>query len=145
MHISNINKGLTPVAEEKYELNRDLGQLVKNLYNALKTNLCILDDNENRNSVKNDDGSLFSDLEDNYYTQTNIEEEDEISCYIKSQDIRIKDDPLIWWSNYRDSFLTLVQLARKYLSILMTSVPSEQLFSDAKNHISAKKHDWHLT
>ncbi|GBB91093.1 hypothetical protein RclHR1_18200002 [Rhizophagus clarus] len=136
MHISNINKGLTPVAEEKYELNRDLvGN--KHELKALKTQI--------RNSVKNDDGSLFSDLEDNYYTQTNIEEEDEISCYIKSQDIRIKDDPLIWWSNYRDSFLTLVQLARKYLSILMTSVPSEQLFSDAKNHISAKKHDWHLT
>ncbi|GBB92022.1 hypothetical protein RclHR1_19520001 [Rhizophagus clarus] len=109
-------------------------QLVKNLYNKLKINLYILDDNEDRNSVKNNDGNLFSDLEGNY-TQMNIEEEDEISCYIKSQDIRIKDDPLMWWSNHRNSFPTLMQLARKYLSILAISVPSERLFSDTENHI----------
>ncbi|GBB97446.1 hypothetical protein RclHR1_00030003 [Rhizophagus clarus] len=41
-------------------------QLVKNLYNELKTNLYIPDDNEDRSSVKNDDGGLFSDLECNY-------------------------------------------------------------------------------
>ncbi|GES94134.1 zinc finger BED domain-containing protein 1-like [Rhizophagus clarus] len=111
-------------------------QLVKNLYNKLKINLYILDDNEDRNSVKNNDGNLFSDLEGNY-TQMNIEEEDEISCYIKSQDIRIKDDPLMWWSNHRNSFPTLMQLARKYLSILAISVPSERLFSDTENHILA--------
>ncbi|GBB87636.1 hypothetical protein RclHR1_01410019 [Rhizophagus clarus] len=105
----------------------------------LDSNLNILsDDNVDRNSVKNDDGGLFNDLEGNYI-QTNIEEEDKISHYIKSQDIRIKDDPLMWWSNHRDSFSTLVQLARKYLSIPVTSVLSERLFSDARNHVLAKR------
>ncbi|GES93842.1 hypothetical protein RCL_jg27314.t1 [Rhizophagus clarus] len=60
------------MTEEEDEFNRDLStnnerdrvyQLVKNLYNALKTNLYIPDDNEDRNSVENDDSGLFSDLE----------------------------------------------------------------------------------
>ncbi|GES94287.1 zinc finger BED domain-containing protein 1-like [Rhizophagus clarus] len=91
---------------EKWSTNNErdrVHQLVKNLYNELKTNFHILDDNEDRNSMENDDGGLFSDLED----------------------IRIKDDPLMWWSNHKDSFPTLVQLAKKYLSIPSTLMLSE--------------------
>jgi hypothetical protein len=119
-----------------------VNQLVKNLYNELKINLRVPDDIEDRNPEENNDGDLFSDLEGNF-TQTNSEEDDEVSRYVKLQDIRVKDDPLMWWLNHRDSFPTLAQLARKYLSIPATSVPSERLFSDAGNHISAKR--THLT
>ena len=45
--------------------------------------------------------------------QTNMEEqEDEVTCYVKTKNIRVKDDPLIWWLNNRDNFPTLTQLAR---------------------------------
>ncbi|CAB4488933.1 unnamed protein product [Rhizophagus irregularis] len=115
-------------------------QLVKKLYDELKINLRVPDDIEHRSLEENNDDNdnLFSDLEGNF-TQTNTEEEDEVSRYVKLQDIRVKDDPLMWWLNHRDSFPTLAQLARKYLSIPATSVPSERLFLDAGNHISAKR------
>ncbi|GBC41291.2 zinc finger BED domain-containing protein 1-like [Rhizophagus irregularis DAOM 181602=DAOM 197198] len=101
-------------------------QLVKKLYDELKINLHVSDDIEYRSLEKNNDDNdnLFSDLEGNF-TQTNIEEEDEVSCYVKLKDIRVKNDPLMWWLNHRNSFPTLVQLARKYLSIPATSVLSK--------------------
>ncbi|RGB42258.1 hypothetical protein C1646_751155 [Rhizophagus diaphanus] len=41
-----------------------------------------------------DNDNLFSDLEGNF-TQSNTEEEDEVSCYVKLQDIRVKNDSLM--------------------------------------------------
>ena len=115
-------------------------QLVKTLYDTLKVNLHISDDTEDRNQEKDNDDDFFRDLEgDDTDTQMNMEEDDEVSRYAKLRSIKVKDDPLIWWVNHRDSFPTLTQLARKYLSIPATSVPSERLFSDAGNHISAKR------
>ena len=82
---------------------------------------------------------MFRDLEGNY-TQTNSEEEDdEVSSYVKLKDIRVKDDPIEWWLKNKGSFSTLTKLARRYLSILATSVPNKQLFSDVSNHILAKR------
>ncbi len=113
-------------------------QLVKTLYDALKVNLHISDDIDDRNQDDDDDGDFFRELEGDD-TQTNTDDDDEVLRYAKLGNIKVKDDPLIWWVNHRDSFPTLLQLARKYLSISATSVPSERLFSDADNHISAKR------
>ena len=113
-------------------------QLVKTLYDALKINLRIPDDPEDENQDDDDDGDFFRDLEGDD-TQANTEEDDEVTRYVRLGNIKVKDDPMTWWVNHRDSFLTLTQLARKYLSIPATSVPSERLFSDAGNHISAKR------
>ena len=113
-------------------------RLVKTLYDALKVNLRIPDDIEEGRNQEGDDVDFFHDLEGDI-TQTNPENDDEVSRYARLANIKVKDDPLIWWVNHRDSFPTLTQLARKYLSIPATSVPSERLFSDAGNHISAKR------
>ena len=43
-----------------------------------------------------------------------------------------KDDPLKWWQQNGNVFPGLQALALKYLSIVATSVPSERLFSKAK-------------
>ena len=89
---------------------------------------------------EDDDGDdFFRELEGDCDIQTNTDDDDEVSRYAKLGNIKVKDDHLTWWVNHRDSFPVLTQLTRKYLSIPATSVPSERLFSDAGNHISAKR------
>lgn len=113
--------------------------LVKRLYEELKINLTIPDDIEDRDRENDGDGDFFHELEGNYSTQMNTEEDDEVIRYARLKDVRTKDDPLEWWLKNKSSFPVLAQLARKYLSTPATSVPSERLFSDAGNHISAKR------
>lgn len=47
-------------------------------------------------------------------------------------------DPFIYWQNFNTSII-LQQLAKKYLSVVGTSVPSERLFSKAGNIISQSR------
>jgi len=48
-------------------------------------------------------------------------------------------DPYTWWLTNKNQYPILHKLAMKYLSIPATSVPSERLFSDAKNLITPQR------
>lgn len=124
------------------EKRTEVKNLTRLLYEDLKNKLKIPDDIEEnivtdiRNYEEEDD--FFSELE-GVQSSAHSEDNDEFTYYTKLDPIGIKEDPIKWWVGNKIIFPTLVQLARKYLSIPATSVPSERLFSDAGNHISAKR------
>ena len=64
---------------------------------------------------------------------------DEITTYFLLPVARENKDPLNWWKTKQEIFPILSIIARKYLGIPATSVASERLFSDAGNHITAKR------
>ena len=53
----------------------------------------------------------------------------EIDKYVDSAPVDPACDPLNWWKKEAESFPALAILARKYLCLCGTSVPSERLFS----------------
>ena len=59
--------------------------------------------------------------------------------FFEEQIVPHKDDPLLWWRAHVDHYSLLSQLARKYLCIPGTSVPSERLFSKAGELVSLRR------
>ncbi|GBB90633.1 hypothetical protein RclHR1_17650003 [Rhizophagus clarus] len=64
---------------------------------------------------------------------------DEITTYFLLPVARENKNPLDWWKSKQEIFPVLSIIAQKYLGIPATSVASERLFSDAGNHITAKR------
>ncbi|CAB4484443.1 unnamed protein product [Rhizophagus irregularis] len=64
---------------------------------------------------------------------------DEITTYFLLPVARENKNPLNWWKTKKENFPILSIIAQKYLGIPATSVASERLFSDAGNHITAKR------
>ena len=57
----------------------------------------------------------------------------EISAYLEYPSLEADADPLAWWKAESGWFPNLAYLAKKYLCICGTSVPSERVFSTAGN------------
>ena len=57
--------------------------------------------------------------------------ESEIASYLNFPHAAPETDPLVWWKEEEGRFPTLARLARKYLCVCGTSVPSERIFSRA--------------
>ena len=62
----------------------------------------------------------------------------EVDKYLRTPVLPRTEDPLKWWKDNSHIFPQLAPLARKYLCLLATSVPSERLFSKAGELVSLK-------
>ena len=67
----------------------------------------------------------------NLLNQSNVRQEmscDELNRYLNSP-VDNNADPLIWWKTHEKDYPVLSQMAKDYLTIQATSVPSERAFS----------------
>jgi hypothetical protein len=64
----------------------------------------------------------------------------ELEKYLEdTKSLTSKDDPLAWWRNHMSRFPVLAVLARKWLSCVATSAPSERAFSTGGNVVTARR------
>lgn len=64
---------------------------------------------------------------------------DEVTEYLQEDIIPFNQNPFEWWANKKIKYPVLAKIARIYLVVPATSTPSERLFSDAGNLLSAKR------
>ncbi len=62
-----------------------------------------------------------------------------VQAYFGEDALPRLEDPLAWWKRNEKRFNLLSQLAKKYLCVLGTSVPSERLFSKAGELVSIRR------
>ena len=77
---------------------------------------------------------LFNDL-----LQYEEEVQGEYEKYFSLPTANRQTDPFIWWNHKKNEFPIMSILAKKYLCISATSVPSERLFSDVGNLITPSR------
>ncbi|XP_041468262.1 E3 SUMO-protein ligase ZBED1-like [Lytechinus variegatus] len=64
---------------------------------------------------------------------------DEVDAYLQRPAPPRATDPLLWWRDNEDAHPRVAQLAKKYLTLPATSVPSERVFSSAGNIVNKKR------
>jgi|GraSoiStandDraft_24_1057298.scaffolds.fasta_scaffold25211_2 hypothetical protein len=64
---------------------------------------------------------------------------DEVREYLAEDKISFNQNPFEWWAGKKTKYPVLSKMARIYLAAPATSTPSERLFSDAGNLLSAKR------
>lgn len=69
--------------------------------------------------------------------ETTVEEE--VAFYQAAAGIPVDGDPLEWWRKNECNYPHIARMARRYLAVPATSVPSERVFSAAGDIVSAKR------
>ncbi len=65
--------------------------------------------------------------------------DEEVQHYRAVQSLSVDSNPLVWWKDYQNQFPHLAKLAKSYLEIPATSVPSERVFSTAGDIVTAQR------
>ena len=63
----------------------------------------------------------------------------ELRQYFEEVNINRTDDPLKWWKTRESVYPNLSKIAKKYLGIVATSVPSERVFSKAGQVVTERR------
>ena len=64
---------------------------------------------------------------------------EEMARYQLEKDLKMNDNPLLWWRNNRNIYPLMSKLARKYLCIQATSTTAERSFSLMGNILTKKR------
>lgn len=64
---------------------------------------------------------------------------DEVYAYMAKDSISIDSSPLAWWKAHESLYPNLAMLAKHYLAVPATSVPSERVFSTAGDIVTASR------
>ena len=114
------------------EIRNKTKDLLKNKYDQLKADSLSTMPTTSPQLTSNQ-SSLFS------IFKQNSTKEDEVAIYLSLPELDFNFDPFVWWCDHKERFPILSKLARIYLPIPATSTPSERLFSDAGNLLTAKR------
>jgi len=82
---------------------------------------------------------IFDELFDDLLQYEEQEVQGEYEKYFSLPTANRKTDPFVWWNSKKNEFPIMSVLAKKYLCISATSVPSERLFSDVGNLITLSR------
>jgi hypothetical protein len=69
--------------------------------------------------------------------------ESELDKYLKDPCAPPTCDILLWWQNHRDKYPVLSRIARDYLAVQASSIPSERAFSSCGHLITPKRSRLH--
>ncbi len=65
--------------------------------------------------------------------------DEEVQHYRAVQSLSVDSNPLVWWKDNQNQFPHLAKLAKSYLGIPATSIPSERVFSTAGDIATAQR------
>lgn len=65
--------------------------------------------------------------------------EDEVTSYRAVSCISLDSKPLLWWRTNESTYPYIAKLARRYLAVPATSVPSKRVFSTAGDIVTASR------
>ena len=83
-------------------------------------------------------GELFTSEKGTTKTLSQITEE-EVMAYRLTGCIPVDENPLAWWRSNEHKYPHIAKLARRYLAVPGTSVPSERVFSTAGDIVTASR------
>ncbi|XP_077094330.1 E3 SUMO-protein ligase ZBED1-like [Siphateles boraxobius] len=83
-------------------------------------------------------GSLFATSQMDH-TDLKQKVKEEVHAYIAKESTSLESDPLDWWRSNETIFPNLAKLAKCYLAVPATSVPSERVFSKAGDIVIATR------
>ncbi|EZA57984.1 Zinc finger BED domain-containing protein [Ooceraea biroi] len=100
---------------------------------------------ETINQLVKHDNELWKHFENKMKKMNKISNPTSMSCeyelkkYLRLSVINRSCDPFVWWMSEGTVFPQLQKLAKKYLSMPATSVPSERIFSKAGEILSQRR------
>ncbi|CAB4484263.1 unnamed protein product [Rhizophagus irregularis] len=116
--------------QSKQQLHSNIHLKLRSIYNEIKLEYSKQEKDCYEEYLTN---SLLASMFSRRY-----ERGDEITEYLRVEEIGFSECPFNWWSKNENRFPILSKMARKYLAIPATFTPSERLFSDAGNLMTVR-------